>query len=98
MTLYDPKDVDQFLPHGGSHFDDLRPATAPPTEAELNSLAIRTELNQRDGVAIFVDSNEQRVEMQKVVKYWRLREELHHPVPVLVDTTIRPGGMQIRRP
>jgi len=87
-----------FLPNKGSAFDDQKPTSPLPTEEQLNSLAFRTELNQRPGVTIFVADQAARQEMRKVLKVWVKANELHHPVDVFVDAGIEPGKVSVRYP
>ena len=86
----------QFLPNNGTRFDDM--IDRGPTAAEVNSLAIRSELNQRPGVVVFVPDQETRVEFRKVVKYWKRINELHHDVDVMLDPDIKPGDLRIGYP
>lgn len=84
---------DTFLPFHGSKFDDL--IDRGPTPEEVNSLAIRSELNQRPGVVVFVHDQEQRKDFRKVIRYWRRIKELHHDVDVMLDSGIEPGKIRI---
>ncbi len=82
--------------YGGSFFDDL--VKKGPTDAEINSLAIRTELNQRTGAAVFVQNQGARTEMRKVIKYWLKIDELHHDVQVLLDFSMGTNELRVAYP
>jgi len=81
--------------YGGSFFDDL--VKNGPSSSEINSLAIRSELNQRVGAVVFVQNQEARTDMRKTIKYWMKIGELHHDVQVLLDFTMSPGQIKIDR-
>ena len=91
--MQDPGPRDTFLPFNGTKFDDM--IEKGPTLEEVNSLAIRSELNQRTGVVLFVSSQPERVEMRKVVKYWRRIKELHHDVDIMLDQSMKPGTLRV---
>jgi hypothetical protein len=82
-----------FLPHNGTKFDDM--ASRGPTEAEVNSLALRSELRQRTGAVVFVATQEDRREFRKVIKYWMRIKELHHDVDVMLDSSMEPGNVRV---
>lgn len=80
------------LPFQGSRFDDI---VAGPTESELNSLALRKELNQRTGCVVFVHDQAQRQDFRKVLKYWQRIGELHFLPDVMVNPNVQPGKLQV---
>lgn len=86
----------QFLPNNGSRFDDM--IDRGPSAEEINSLAIRSELNQRPGVVVFVHDQEQRRDFRKVVRYWKRIKELHHDVDVMLDPDVKPGQIRVGYP
>lgn len=81
---------------GGTYFDDLL-GKKPPTKAELNSLAIRQELNGRPGAHIYVPQVDLK-RMQAVMTLWRRYKLLDRSVLVMIDDTLKPGTIQVRYP
>lgn len=91
QELFTPKERHK---DAGTYFDDLL-GKKPPTPEELNSLAIRAEINARPGVAVFV-SRETLEQAQSVVALWQRYGEVSSDLRVLVDSTIKPGSMEVR--
>lgn len=78
----------------GTYFDDLL-GKKPPTDNELNSLAIRAEINARPGVCVYV-SRGTLVKMQSIVALWQRYEQVSKSLRVLVDDTLKPGAVEVR--
>ncbi len=97
MQILDvPNKPRERLKYGGSFFDDL--VKNGPTEEEINSLAIRTELNERHGAVIFVQNQEARRDFRKVLKYWHQIKELNHIPQVLLDESMPVSSIRIDQP
>jgi len=79
---------------GGSYFDDLL-GKKPPTAEELNSLALRNEINARPGSCVFVSTARLR-QMQEVVALWQRYREVSPSLRVLTDDTLKPGTVEVR--
>jgi hypothetical protein len=78
----------------GTYFDDLL-GKKPLTDDELNSLALRTEINARPGCCVFV-ARETLRQMQSIVALWQRYEKVSPALRVLVDDTLRPGAVEVR--
>lgn len=81
---------------GGTYFDDLL-GKKPPTDEELNSMAMRKEINSRPGTNVYVPRETLR-RMQEVIALWQRYEQVSPSLLVLVDDTIQPGTVEVRYP
>jgi len=78
----------------GTYFDDLL-GKKPPTPEEVNSMAMRMEINARPGSCVYV-SQKELTRMQSVVALWQRYKEVSPQVHVLVDDTLKPGTVEVR--
>ena len=78
----------------GTYFDDLL-GKKPLTTEELNSIAMRAEINARPGACVYVP-RETLVQMQQVVALWQRYEQVSPHLRVLVDDTLKPRTVEVR--
>ena len=81
---------------GGTYFDDeLETKHDQYTKYQLESLAIRAQLNERPDHTVFVASVEARQELRKVFNFWFSKKEMGHHPTIEIDYGLPDGEMRI---